>query len=96
MVRIEFIAVRFSNSSELAAKSRPSIEFFVVLMARSNIAIITGKLNTAMSTLLLFAFEAIPEIRLNAAEKPHEVNNSVIIKVKLLPTTLPIKSVNSI
>ena len=42
---------------------------------------IIGKLNTAIRMLLLLAFEAIPEIRLRAAEKPNEDKTSVRIKI---------------
>jgi hypothetical protein len=40
-----------------------------------------GKLRTAIRMLLLLAFEAIPEIKLKAAEKPKDDRRSVSIKI---------------
>jgi hypothetical protein len=38
---------------------------------------ITGKLSTAMRTLLLSVFDAMAEMRLRHAENPRELSNSV-------------------
>jgi hypothetical protein len=74
---MQFIASKFNSSSWLSDIARPSSAFFVILIDISNIEMITGKLNTAMSTLLLSVFEAIAEIRLKEAEKPNELKISV-------------------
>lgn len=73
---IILIASRFNNSSELAESSNPSNAFFVARTAISKMEITTGKLSTAINTLLLFAFAAMPEIKLNEVEKPIEVSNN--------------------
>ena len=54
----------------------------------------TGKLSTAIRILLLFAFEAIPDIRLNEAEKPNDVSTRVNTKSMGSFTGLPIKTEN--
>ena len=79
-VRIQFIAKIFQSSSVLTLRSRPSTTFFVTLIASSSSAIRTGKLRTAIKILLLLAFAAIPEIKLNAAENPHDIKAKVIQK----------------
>ena len=61
-------------------------------MAIKRRAIIIGKLKTAMRMLLLLAFEAIPEIRLSAAENPKDDKTSVRIKSAGSCTGLLIKS----
>ena len=61
----------------LALRSIPSSAFLVILIAISKIASITGKLSTAIRILLLVAFDAMPEIRLNEEENPNEVRNRV-------------------
>lgn len=75
------MASRFNSSSVLADRSRPSSVFFVARTAISNIEITIGKLSTAISTLLLLAFAAIPEIRLSDVENPIDVKNSTTRKI---------------
>lgn len=78
---IQLMASRFNNSSELAESSNPSNAFFVARTAINKMEITTGKLNTAINTLLLFAFEAIPEIKLSEVENPTDANSSTIKNV---------------
>lgn len=78
---MQLIASRFNNSSVLAARSIPSNAFLVARTAISKMDITTGKLNTAISTLLLLAFAAIPEIKLSEAEKPSEARKSTVKKI---------------
>jgi len=61
-------------------------------MAMRRRAMIIGKLKTAMRMLLLLAFEAMPEIRLSAAENPKDDKTSVRIKSAGSCTGLLIKS----
>lgn len=70
------MASKFNNSSELAESSNPSNAFFVARTAISKMEITTGKLSTAINTLLLFAFAAMPEIKLREVEKPMEPRNN--------------------
>jgi len=91
-VRIQFIASRLSSSSLLASRSNPSSTFLVTLIAIRSRAIIIGKLKTAMRMLLLLAFDAIPEMRLSAAENPNDDSTSVRIKSAGSFTGLLIKS----
>lgn len=74
---MQFIANRLMSSSWLADRSMPSSTFLVTLIARSNNAMITGKLNTAIRILLLLVLDAIPEMRLREAEKPMDVRINV-------------------
>lgn len=57
------------------------MQFFVTLIAINKIEITTGKLNTAISMLLLFAFDAIPDSRVNDDAKPNDANTSVTMKI---------------
>ena len=50
-------------------------------MAMRRMLINSGKLNTAMRMLLLFAFDEMPEIRLNEEAKPMDVRHKVRKKV---------------
>ena len=75
---MQFIAIRFMISSVLAARSIPSTAFFVMRIVINKIEITTGKLSTAISTLLLLALDAMPEIKLNDAENPSDPKNKAI------------------
>ncbi len=92
---MEFIASRFRNSSALAEGSKPSSAFFVILIPISNTAITTGKLKTAISTLLFLAFAAIPEMRLREVAKPIEVNVNPDKKTKWSLTGSCMRRTNS-
>lgn len=54
----------------LAARSIPSTAFFVTRIVINRIETTTGKLSTAISTLLLLPFDAIPEMILSEVESP--------------------------
>ena len=77
---MEFIASKLTISSRLNDLSNPSSAFFVALIAVNRIAISTGKLRTAIKMLLLFALEAMPEMRLREAANPIEVSTSNVKK----------------
>jgi FtsZ-binding cell division protein ZapB len=91
---MQFIANKFNNSSVLRDGSTPSRALLVTLVANKRMEITTGKLNTAISTLLLLALEAIPEIKLSEAENPHDVNASVQKKSRLSWIGFPMKTEN--
>lgn len=78
----------------LAFRSIPSTAFLVILMAINKIEINTGKLNTAIKILLLFALEAIPDIRLREAENPIDVSASAETNNAVSLTGLKIKIEN--
>lgn len=78
---IQLMATRFNNSSELDESSNPSNAFLVARTAISKMEITTGKLSTAINTLLLFAFAAIPEIKLNDVENPIDTNSNTMKNV---------------
>ena len=69
----QFIAKSVRISSQLTERSRPSIQFLVILMAINRMEITMGKLSTAIRILLLFALAAIPESKVSEAAKPKEV-----------------------
>ena len=73
----QFIERRVRISSQLTERSRPSIQFFVILMAMSKIEMTTGKLSTAINILLLFALAAMPESIVREAANPQDVNRIV-------------------
>jgi hypothetical protein len=91
---MQFIANRLKSSSRLALGSMPSNTFLVTRITSNKIEISTGKLRTAIKMLLLLAFEAMPDIRLSAAENPKDANNNVSKNVFLSSTGLSIKIEN--
>ena len=94
-MRMELIASRLTNSSTLAEGSNPSKAPLVALIAINKIPMTTGKLRTAISTLLLFALLEMPDIRLKEAEKPHDVKNNVHMNKGKSPTGLSMKIAKS-
>jgi hypothetical protein len=61
-------------------------------MAISKMEIINGKLSTAISTLLLFALDDIPDMNVNEVEKPIDESNIVAKKITLSEIGSKIKS----
>ena len=76
----------------LALRSIPSIAFLVIRIAINKIEINTGKLKTAIKMLLLFALEAIPDIKLNEAENAMEVSANAETNKTISCTGLKIKT----
>jgi hypothetical protein len=76
-VTIIFIAAIVINSSMLTDRSSPSMQFFVSLIAFSNTPMMTGKLSTAIITLLLIVFEAMADSSDSDAEKPYDASINV-------------------
>lgn len=56
----------------LTDRSRPSMQFFVTLIAVRRIEMTIGKLSTAIRMLLLFALAAMPDSSVSEAAKPKE------------------------
>lgn len=84
----KFIERRVNISSQLTERSRPSIQFLVILIAINKMEITIGKLNTAIKILLLFALAAIPESMVSEAANPQEVSRMVSENSNKSPTGL--------
>ena len=67
------------SSSILKERSRSSMQFFVTLIALSNVLIITGKLRMDITTTL-FVLEAMAERMEREAENPYDANTSIMRK----------------
>lgn len=87
---------RVSISSQLASQPSPSIQFLVTFMAINKMEITTGKLNTAMSIVLLLALAAMLERRVNDEANPREVSSTSVAKIPWSWIGLPRKSTNRI
>lgn len=71
------------------------MQFFVIFIANNKIEITTGKLKTVISTLLLLAFDAIPESSVREDENPQETNKMVTKNNPLLLSGFEIKRKNN-
>jgi len=73
------------KSGKMRELSIPSIAFFEALISTSNKGNITGKDRTGINTLLLPAFDAMEEMKVNVDAKPiHPANIANKYKGKLL------------
>jgi hypothetical protein len=59
----------------LTDQDNPSIAFFEIFITNKSIGIRIGMLKIDINVLLLEAFEAMPDIKVNTAEKPVPASN---------------------
>lgn len=86
------MASNVNNSSQLASHPNPSRQFFVTLIAISRMEMTTGKLSTAINTVLLLALALILESNVREDAKPSAVRNITTAKMNLSSTGLPKRS----
>ena len=77
------MASMVNSSSQLASQPNPSRQFLVALIAISNMEMTTGKLNTAMSMVLLLALALILESSVSEEANPMEVSKIMMVKMNL-------------
>ena len=81
------------KSGKMRELSIPSIAFFEAFISTSNNGKITGNDSTGINTLLLPAFDAMEEMKVNVAAKPiHPANIASKNKGRLItgcPKTMP-------